>query len=128
VVFLIFIKITLAITIMEEFSKDMELLVDKTTLYVRTSYNLFRLKAILKASEIVSSIVIITISSILLLAIMVFLSIALSQYIGNLLGETYYGYLVVSGGYIVILMLLKIFFYRIIKRKIQNNIIKKMLK
>lgn len=113
---------------MEEFSKDMELLVDKTTLYVRTSYNLFRLKTILKASEIVSSIVIISISGILFLAIMVFLSFALSNYIGDLLGETYYGYLVVSGLYLVILMLFKIFFYRIIKRKIQNNIIKKMLK
>jgi hypothetical protein len=113
---------------MEEFSKDMELLVDKTTLYVRTSYNLFRLKTILKASEIVSSIVIISISGILFLAIMVFLSFALSNYIGDLLGETYYGYLVVSGLYLVILMLFKIFFYRIIKRKIQNSIIKKMLK
>jgi len=113
---------------MEEFSKDMELLVDKTTLYVKTSYNLFRLKTILKFSEIVTSIIVISLSGILLIAFMVFFSFALSQYIGDLLGEIYYGYLVVSGFYLVILMLLKIFFYRIIKRKIQNNIIKKMLK
>lgn len=113
---------------MEEFSKDMELLVEKITLYVRSSYNLFRLKTILKFSEIVTSLIIISITGILFLTMMVFLSIALSNYIGTLLGEPYYGYLVVSGLYLVILMLFRIFFFRIIKRKIQNNIIKKMLK
>jgi hypothetical protein len=112
---------------MEEFSKDMELLVEKTTLYVKTSYSLFKLKTILKTSEIVSSLLIISVTGVLLIAVVLFLSFGLCHYIGDLLGKTYYGFLVVSGFYLVILMLLKFFFYRIIKRKIQNNIIKKML-
>jgi hypothetical protein len=113
---------------MEEFSKDMELLVDKTTLYVKTSYNLFKLKTTLKASEIASSVVIISITGILILATIIFLSFGLSQYIGDILGKVYYGYLVVGAFYLVLLLIFKIFFFRIIKREIQNNIIKKMLK
>ncbi|HNX21338.1 MAG TPA: hypothetical protein PKG88_03145 [Bacteroidales bacterium] len=112
---------------MEEISKDLGLLAKEATLYVTTNYTLLKLKMILKISVFASSLFNIIITGLFICTIFMFLSIGLSNWIGELLGKTYYGYFVLGGFYFILLFVFKLFFYTIIKKKIQNNIIKKIL-
>jgi len=112
---------------MKEFSEDLGLLTKEASKIVKSSYTLIKLKTILKISILASTLLNWGISIFLIFTIFIFSSIGLSEWIGNLLGKTYYGFFVISGVYFMILLLFKLFFAKIIKKKIQNIIINKIL-
>ena len=57
-----------------------------------------------------------------------FINIALSFYIGKLLGEMYLGFLIVSGIYLVLSIALFLYSNKLIKLPLTNLVIAKLLK
>jgi hypothetical protein len=96
--------------------------------YGKTTINLLKLNAIDKSADVISSLV----SRLAVIMIVVFsvliVSIGLSLWIGNLLGETFYGFFVIGGFYALIAILLQVFRNQWLKYPVSNSIIKQMLK
>jgi phosphoglycerol transferase MdoB-like AlkP superfamily enzyme len=96
--------------------------------YGKTTLNLFKLNAIDKSADVVSSLV----SRLAVIMAVVFsvliISIGLSLWIGELLGNTYYGFFIVGGFYALIAILLQVFRHDWIKYPVSNSIIKQLLK
>ena len=103
-------------------------LLEKAQEYTQTTVDLFKLNAVDKSAEVVSSLV-----SRLAVIITVFISlliinIGLALWIGKLLGDYYYGFFVIGISYALIAVLLHIFRDEWIKFPVSNSIIKQMLK
>lgn len=105
-----------------------EALFEKAEDYSKTTLELFKLNAIDKTAEIVSSL---AVRLAILLAVVLFvlvLNIGVALWIGELLGKTYYGFFVVAGIYAIITILLYVFRNRWIRYPVSNAIITQMLK
>lgn len=102
-------------------------LFDSIESYAKTSITLFKLSAVEKSADVISSLIsqitIITISSLFIL----FANIGLAIWIGKLMGEYFYGFFIVSGFYMILFIVAYIFRDKIIKKTISNMIIKKMV-
>lgn len=101
-------------------------LFEKTGEYIETNVDLFKLKAISKSSDVISSLATALVLLIVSLLFIAMLSIAVSLWIGNAMGNYYYGFFIVAGFY----LLLGIVFYlarnSIFKNPIADMLIKKM--
>ena len=113
---------------METTAKHIELLYNKVKEYTETSIELYKLNAIDVTADIVSSlasrIVLVLVFSLFTL----FVNIAISLLIGNLLGAYYLGFLIVSGFYLIITILVYFFSAKLIEAPIINLVIAKLLK
>lgn len=113
---------------MDNIATNVELLFEKAKNYTETSLELYKLNAIDKAADVVSSLIS-RIALLLFVAMFtLFVNIALSLYIGKLLGEYYYGFLVVSGFYFILSILLYFYSNKYIKMPVTNLVIAKLLK
>ncbi|MBI5539463.1 MAG: phage holin family protein [Bacteroidia bacterium] len=113
---------------MEDNAKLVETLLKKATEYAKTSYELAKLKALDKISDI-SSILIVNSSVMLFFAsFLIFLNFGISFWLGEILGKIYYGFFVVAAFYVLIGIILQIFFNKCLKKRIRNFIIKQALK
>ncbi|MGE5944779.1 MAG: hypothetical protein ACM31G_10615 [Flavobacteriales bacterium] len=112
---------------METTAKHIESLYTKFKEYTETSIELYKLNAVDLIADVLSSIV----SRIVLILVFslftLFINIAISILIGNWLGAYYWGFLIVSGFYLIIAILL---YYnsKLIKAPIVNLVIAKLLK
>ena len=82
---------------MNDNQTPIEALFEKAEDYSKTTLELFKLNAIDKTAEIVSSL---AVRLAILLAVVLFvlvLNIGVALWIGELLGKTYYGFFVVAG-------------------------------
>jgi putative effector of murein hydrolase LrgA (UPF0299 family) len=111
---------------MNENQNFMDNLLGKAEDLVKTSIELFRLKTIAKLSDVLSSAIPGVIYGLVLLFILLMLSIAASLYLGDLTGQSWYGFLIVSGFYLVLVIIIYIF-RRPIKKSISDSVIKKTL-
>ncbi len=112
---------------MEKLATNIDLLFEKTKDYAKTSFKLFKLNAIDKAADISASLTLALAFGIIVAMFSLFISISVSLYIGKLIGENYLGFLIVSGFYLLIGIMLFIFRDKLIKIPITNFIIKKLL-
>ncbi|NDP28749.1 MAG: hypothetical protein GZ087_15210 [Flavobacterium sp.] len=96
--------------------------------YGKTTLNLFKLNAIDKSADVVSSLV----SRLAVIMAVVFslfsISIGLSLWIGKMLGDAFYGFFIVGGFYALIAICLQVFGKDWVKNPVSNSIIKRMLK
>ncbi len=103
-------------------------LLDRAENYGKTTLNLFKLHAIDKSADVVSSLV----SQLAVLMAVVFsvliASIGLSLWIGKLLGDSFFGFFIIGGFYAVVAIILNVFRHQWIKYPVSNSIIKQMLK
>jgi hypothetical protein len=113
---------------MEDITKTLESLLEKTTEYGKTSYELIRLKTIDKTTDIISLCVPQTIVYVLIAIFLLFLSLGAGLWVGDILGKTYYGFFAVAGFYVFLFLIIRLFMYKWIKRLVKNNIVKQMLK
>lgn len=106
----------------------LELLIEKAEGYSKTTMELFKLTAIDKTAEVVSSATarLIILSVVALFIIIV--NIGLGLWIGELLGKIYYGFFVVAGFYLFIAILLQSFKNQLLKDPISNSIVTQLLK
>jgi hypothetical protein len=113
---------------METASKHIELLYDKVKVYTETSIELYKLNAIEITSDIVSYLLSRLVLVLAFSIFTLFVNIAISLLIGNLMGAYYLGFLIVSCFYLIITTLLYFFNNRLIKIPIGNLVIEKLLR
>jgi hypothetical protein len=113
---------------MEDNSKLVESLLEKATDFGKTSYELFKLKAIYKASDAVSSIVPHSIVLVIIVIFMLFLNLGLAFWLGDILGETYYGFFAVAAFYIIAGIVMHFMIHKWLKKIICDYIITFLLK
>lgn len=84
------------------YTKTIESLIGSFTEYGRTSLELLRLKAVDKGAGMLSAILPQLIVGVLVSFFFLFFNIGLALWLGQLLGQIYYGFFAVSGLYIVL--------------------------
>ncbi len=107
---------------------NIEDLLDRARDYAETRMELFKLKAIDKSADIISTIASKIIVSIVLIFFFLFLNIGLGIWIGNLLGEVYYGFFVLAALYLITGLILNASKDKWIKEPVTTSIIKKLFK
>ncbi len=113
---------------MDNIATNIEMLYQKAKEYTETSIELLRLNAIDKTADIVSSLFA-RLALIMLVAMFtLFINIALSLFIGQLLNEMYLGFLIVSGFYLILAVIVFYFNDKLLKIPITNLVIAKLLK
>jgi hypothetical protein len=113
---------------MDNIATNFETLYQKAKEYTETSIELLRLNAIDKTADVVSSLFA-RLALIMLVAMFtLFINIALSIFIGELLNEMYLGFLIVSGFYLILAVVVFYFNDKLLKIPITNLVIAKLLK
>ena len=113
---------------MEEDPNLLESLLDKATEYGKTSFELVKLKTLDKTTELVSSLIPLTIVILLVITFLLFLNVGIALWLGELLGKVFYGFFAVSAFYLLIGIIIHFFLNKWIKRLIGDYFIKRMLK
>jgi len=113
---------------MEDNAKLIESLFEKATEYGKTSFELVKLKGVDKASDAVSSFVPYTIAIVFIASFMLFLNLGLALWLGEILGQMYYGFLLVAAFYGVIGIFIHLVMHKWIKGKVGNRFIEQILK
>lgn len=113
---------------MDNIATNMEQLYQKAKDYTEISIELFRLNAIDKTADLVSSLLSRFILAMFVTMFTLFVNIALSLYIGKLLEETYLGFLIVSGIYLVLSIVILLYSDKLLKQPLTNLVIAKLLK
>lgn len=104
-----------------------EPLLDKAEAYGKTSFELIKLKAVDKTSEVLSTFVSRGIVILVLSMFIVIVNIGIALWLGDLLGKAYYGFFCVAGFYGVIGGVLYFFLHDYIKKNVSNSIVSQML-
>ena len=112
---------------MEDNANLIESLLERATEYSKTSYELVKLKALEKTSDVVSTIIPHSVVFIFIMTFLVFLSLGLSLWLGEILGKIYYGFIVVAAFYGLIAFVLHFFMHKWLKKVIGNYFVKKVL-
>jgi hypothetical protein len=113
---------------MEDNIKSIETLIEKVTDLGKTSLELAKLKTLDRASDVASTLIPHSIVFVMFASFMLFANFGLALWLGAVLGNSYYGFFVVAGFYIVAGLVLHLFFHKSIKNLISNYIIKQALK
>lgn len=104
-----------------------EMLFEKVENYSKISIELFKLNAIDKTADIVSSLAVQLVLFIFLVLFLLSINIGISLWIGQCLGKLYYGFFVVAALNAIIISLVYKFRVEWIKSPIRNNLIKQMI-
>jgi len=112
---------------MESAVKNIEVLYEKAKEYTQTTIELYKLIAVEKTAEVLASLVFRIAFLCLAAFFILFSSIGLSFYLGELLHSTAIGFLLVSFVYLILTILLYSFRDKWIKAPISNLIIKELL-
>lgn len=113
---------------MEDNTKLIESLLERTAEYGKASFELVKLKALDKISEAVSTLIPNTIVLVLIAVFMLFLNLGLAFWLGELLGRIFYGFLAVAAFYGIAGIVLHFFMHDWLKKLIGNYFIKNVLK
>ncbi len=113
---------------MDNIATNIELLYQKAKEYTETSIELYRLNAIDKTADVVSSLFARLALLMVVAMFTLFINIALSLYIGKLLDEMYLGFLIVSGFYLILSIVIYYFSEKLLKVPLTNLVIAKLLK
>ncbi len=110
---------------MEEKINFIEPLLERAEQYGKTSYQLFRLKALYNSANVLSGLasrgsVFVVISIAIAIA-----NIGVSLWLGDVLGKLYHGFFCVAGFYSIVGFVLYFFLHNRMKKSIANSIISK---
>jgi len=114
--------------VMEDTTKLMESLLERATEYGKTSYELVKLKALDKTSDVVSTILPHTLVFVLIASFMIFFNLGLAFWLGVILGNVYIGFFVVAAFYGISAIVLHFFMHKWLKKHIGEYFIKQLLK
>ncbi len=104
-----------------------ELLIERAKEYGKTKFELYRLKAIEKIADTVSSVVSKLVPITIFILFFLILTIGVALWIGDLMGKAYLGFFVVALFYALAGFLLFYFRDSWIKSPVKNSLINKML-
>jgi hypothetical protein len=112
---------------MEKQQNPIGFLFEKAEDYLETRMDLYRLRAIDKSSDVVSSIAARLVIALFIASFFLMLNIGLALLIGRAIGEIYYGFFIVAGFYLVVIAILYSLRDKWLKAPISNLIIKSIL-
>jgi hypothetical protein len=113
---------------MEDNTNMLESLLEKANDYGNTTFELVKLKAVDKTSEVVSSFVPHSVVFVLIASFILFLNLGLALWLGDILGKIFYGFFAVAAFYIITGITVHFFMHNWLKRLVSNYFIKHMLK
>lgn len=113
---------------MENKPNLIESLLESATDYGKTSYELAKLKAVDKTADLVSSLLPHYIVLVIIASSVLFVSIGLAFWLGEILGRIYFGFLVIAAFYAISGILIHFFMHNWIKKCVSDNFIKQVLK
>ncbi len=112
---------------MENQPGTVESLIDRAKSYAEARLDILRLKGIDKLSAIISLIVSMIAVLLISFIFVMFLSIGIAIYLGELLGNYYFGFLIMAAFYLITGLLLFKFRDKWLKAPIVNSLIKSLL-
>jgi len=112
---------------MNDNTNHLELLLDNAVDYGKTSFELLKLKALDKTSELLSSFLPLIIMFGLLASFIFFVSFGIALFLGKYFCNIYCGFFIVAGFYFLLAIVIAVFFYKMLKRCFCNYIIKHSL-
>lgn len=113
---------------MSTMATDKKLLISKAEKFTKTSIDLLKLNMVEKTADIVSSVTS-GLTVILIVAMFtLFLNIGLGLWIGESLQSSYMGFLIVSGFYLIVAIVIYFYQDRLLKNPISDKIVVKLLK
>lgn len=112
---------------MEDIGKQIETLFKGAVEYGETTLELTKLKAVEKISDIGASLSSIIIAYTVIILFILFASLGLAIWLGEILGKIYLGFFAVAAIYGLLVILIQLFLGKWIKKLIGNYIIKKVL-
>ncbi|PKP41430.1 MAG: hypothetical protein CVT93_08400 [Bacteroidetes bacterium HGW-Bacteroidetes-10] len=113
---------------MEDNVKLIEKLLERVVEYSKTSFELLKLKALEKTSDVASTLALHSVAFVLIASFMLFLNLGLAYWLGELTGKLYYGFFLIGGFYLLTVIVMFLFMRRWIKEVVTNYIIKHLLK
>jgi len=113
---------------MEDNAKLIESLLEKAADYGKASFELVKLKALDKTSDVVSTFIPHSVVFVLIALFMLFLNLGLAFWLGEILGKTFFGFFVIAAFYGIIGIVLHFFMHKWLKKIVCNYFIKHMLK
>jgi hypothetical protein len=113
---------------MEEKVNLLESLMEKAVDYGKTSFELAKLRAIDKLSDLISTLIPHSVTFVLFISFMLFISLGLSLWFGDILGKIYYGFFIVASFYGLVAIILHFFLHRPFKKMVSNYFIRKVFK
>jgi hypothetical protein len=112
---------------MDDNTRIIDELLEKAAEYGKAELELAKLKALVKASDIVSASVPGIIVVVLAGVFMLFLNLGISLWVGGLLGNLFFGFFAVAAFYGIITLILHLFMHNWLKKKVGDYIIKRVL-
>jgi hypothetical protein len=109
-----------------ENTTTIEKLIEKAEIYSKTTLELCKYEAVYKSADIFSNLAVKLAITTIVVIFLLFANIGLAIYLGNYLGEIYYGFFIISFGYLCIGIVLYLFKDKWIKTPVSNFIINKM--
>lgn len=94
--------------------------------YVNATFELSKLTSIQLASVLVASLISRVVFVLVLSVMLITMNIGVALYLGELLGELYYGFFIVGGFYIIALIVIYFFLFDWIKEAVSTSIIKEI--
>ena len=113
---------------MEDKNNLLDSLLESATDYGITSFELIKLKALDKSTDIISSLIPISFFILLIASFLLFLNLGIAFWLGELLGKLFYGFFLVAGFYILAGIIIRFFLFNWIKKLVGNYFVKQMLK
>lgn len=113
---------------MEGDTNLLEKLLESATDYGKTSIELVKLKALDKLTDIVSSIIPLSVFILLISAFLLFLNLGIAMWLGEMMGKMFYGFFIVAAFYIITGLIFHFLLNKWIKKLIGNYVVKRMLK
>ena len=111
---------------MENFTTTIAKLFEKSEILAKTSIQLCKYQAVNKSADIFSNLAVKLALMLVVVLFLLLVNVGLALWVGQELGEIYYGFFVVAFGYMCIAILLYIFREEWIKTPVSNFIINKM--
>lgn len=113
---------------MEDNTELIETLLERTAEFGKASFELAKLKALDKTSDVVSSLIPHSVVIVLVAVFMLFLNLGVALWLGEILGKSFYGFFVVAAFYGMIGLVFHFFMHDWLKKITCNYFIKHVLK
>jgi hypothetical protein len=113
---------------MEDNENIIEILLERATEYGKSGYELAKLKALDKSSDVLSTLTANSVVLIILSSFMLFLNLGLAFWLGEILGRIYFGFFVIASFYGISGILIYFFWRDWIKKVVSSKFISQVLK
>ena len=111
---------------MENSTTTIEKLIEKSEIYAKTTLELCKYEAVYKSADIFSNLAVKMALTLVVVFFLLLVNVGLALWVGQELGEIYYGFFVVAFVYLFLALLIYIFREDWVKTPVSNFIINKM--